>query len=61
MTPDKEEEVRALTLAEFEAGYAARSGVTAQWLHEHGRHGKPCACGDESCEGWQMGHAEVQT
>lgn len=47
-----------VTLAEFEQAYAERSGVTVAYLHENGRRGEPCACGDESCEGWQMAHVE---
>ncbi len=43
-----------MTKDEFEAAYAARSGVTVQRLYEMGRYGAPCNCGDESCEGWQM-------
>lgn len=42
------------TLAEFEKGYAERSGVTVEWLHKHGQHGAPCDCGEEGCRGWQM-------
>jgi hypothetical protein len=45
-----------LTAEEFEAAYAARSGVTVEWLHAHGRYAEPCDCGDEVCEGWAMGH-----
>jgi hypothetical protein len=43
-----------MTLEEFEAGYAERSGVTVEWLHNNGLHGKPCDCGNEFCEGWAM-------
>lgn len=39
---------------EFEVGYAERSGVTVEWLHEHGQRAKPCDCGDALCKGWQM-------
>jgi len=45
-----------VTAEEFEAGYAARSGVTVDFLHAHGRHAERCDCGDEMCEGWAMGH-----
>jgi hypothetical protein len=38
----------------FEAAYAAASGVTTDWLHEHGRRAVPCQCGDSICVGWQM-------
>jgi hypothetical protein len=42
--------------AEFEATYAARSGVTVDQLHAWGRYAEPCACGGDDCEGWAMGH-----
>lgn len=45
-----------MTKDEFEQGYAARSGVTVDWLHDHGRRGGPCCCGEDDCEGWQMLH-----
>jgi hypothetical protein len=45
-----------ITAEEFERGYAERSGVTIEWLHTHGRYAEPCDCGDDGCEGWQMGH-----
>ena len=45
-----------MNLREFEEGYAQRSEVTVEWLHEHGRYGVPCDCGEELCEGWQMLH-----
>lgn len=41
---------------QFEAAYAARSGVTVEFLHQHGRWAEPCDCGTETCEGWAMGH-----
>jgi hypothetical protein len=47
-----------MTREEFEAAYAARSGVTVAWLHAHGRRAESCACGDEFCEGWAMAHAD---
>ena len=43
-----------MTGEEFADGYAKRSGVTAQWLKEHGRGPRPCDCGERGCEGWQM-------
>jgi len=43
-----------MTLEEFEAGYAERSLVTVEWLHEHNQRGIPCDCGYEFCEGWKM-------
>ena len=44
-----------ITADEFEAAYAARSGVTVEFLHEHGRRAEPCGCGEDDCEGWAMG------
>jgi hypothetical protein len=43
---------------EFEAQYAARSGVTVAWLHAHGRYAEPCDCGADMCQGWAMGHQQ---
>lgn len=43
-----------MTGDEFEAAYAERSGVTVEWLIDNGYYAKPCHCGDEFCEGWQM-------
>jgi hypothetical protein len=45
-----------VTREQFEAAYAARSGVTVDFLHEHGRRAEPCDCGEPGCEGWQMAH-----
>lgn len=45
-----------MTEAEFEAGYAARSGVSVEWLHKRGRFAEPCDCGEPYCEGWAMGN-----
>jgi hypothetical protein len=45
-----------MTLAEFEAAYAARSGVTVEWLHSMERFGEPCDCEEPECEGFRMGH-----
>lgn len=47
-----------MTAAEFEARYAARSGVTVAWLHAHGRYAERCRCGWGMCEGWGMGHQQ---
>ncbi len=44
-------------LRKFEEGYAARSGTTIARLKELGREARPCDCGDERCEGWQMVNA----
>jgi hypothetical protein len=43
-----------MTLDEFEAAYAANSGITVEQLHRLGRHAAPCDCGDDMCVGWQM-------
>ena len=45
-----------MTKDEFEKGYAKRSGVTVEWLHNHNRFGAPCDCGEDECNGWQMKH-----
>lgn len=44
----------------FERRYAERSGVTVEFLHEHGRFGAVCDydCDYEDCEGFYMAHAE---
>jgi len=50
-----------MTKDEFEQGYAKRSKVTVEWLHEHDRFGLPCYCEQEGCEGWQMAHLTKHT
>lgn len=47
-----------MTKEEFELQYVKNSGVTVEWLREHGRVAKPCDCGDPSCQGWQMARSE---
>ncbi len=47
-----------MTGEEFEAAYAARSGVSTGWLHSAGRYAEPCDCGEPECEGWAMGHQQ---
>lgn len=42
-----------MTGAEFEVAYAARSGVTVDWLRAQGRVVMPCECEQDGCEGWQ--------
>ncbi len=39
---------------DFEEGYAKRSDVTVEWLHEQGEMGVPCGCEEKGCRGWQM-------
>lgn len=46
------------TAGQFAHEYAARSGVSVEWLKDAGRIVQPCDCADDICEGWQMGHAE---
>lgn len=41
------------TREEFEAAYAARSGITVEQLRLH-RHVVHCDCGKDGCEGWAM-------
>lgn len=36
--------------------FAARSGVTVEWLRAHGREVRRCDCEDVLCEGFQMAH-----
>ena len=49
-----------ITREQFEDAYANRSGVTVEWLKQHGREARPCNCGDELCEGWQMAHVSEE-
>ena len=49
-------ELRIPLPGEYEAAYAARSGVTVADLHRFGRYAEPCGCGGAGCEGWAMGH-----
>ena len=51
--------MRTMTATEFARGYAEHSGVTVEWLREHGREVRPCDCEFEGCEGWQMAHIEA--
>ena len=50
---------RLLTKAQFERRYAKGSATTVAKLHEWGREGCPCDCGDASCNGWQMIHRDA--
>ena len=47
-----------MTAGEFEAQYAARSGVTVAQLHAWGRYAEPCVCDVDMCQGWAMGHQQ---
>lgn len=42
----------------FAKEYAERSGVTVEWLKEHGREARECDCEEEGCEGWQMAYVD---
>lgn len=42
-----------MTKAEFERGYAARSGLSVAQLRSLGRVVRLCTCGEDGCEGWQ--------
>lgn len=42
-----------MTGEEFEAAYAARSGITVDSLRGLGRVVLPCDRGEDGCEGWQ--------
>ncbi len=46
------------TREEFAQAYARRSGVTVEWLLERGREVRPCDCGEDMCEGWQMAYVK---
>ena len=43
-----------MTREEFEEGYAKRSGVTVERLHELGQVAVRCSCGEDGCNGWAM-------
>lgn len=43
-----------VTREEFEAAYAARSGITVTGLHDLGREAVPCGCGSDMCQGWAI-------
>lgn len=47
-----------MTGEEFEAQYAANSGITIARLRELGRIVAPCSCDYEGCEGWQSVNGE---
>ena len=40
--------------SDFESKYAKQSGVSVDWLHEHGQNAVPCHCEEQTCEGWAM-------
>ena len=50
---------RRISAEEFEREYAERSGVTVEWLREHGRVVRPCDCGEDGCEGWKSVSAQA--
>ena len=41
-----------VTAEEFEAAYAARSGITVAELRAAGRVVAVCRCGQATCQGW---------
>ena len=43
-----------MTREEFARAYLERSGLTAEQLRDFGREPRPCVCGEENCDGWQM-------
>ena len=47
-----------MTRDEFEAWYAARSGITVAQLRAYGRYAEPCDCDADMCQGWAMGHQQ---
>ena len=49
-----------MTKDEFEAGYAMRSGVSIEWLHQHGQHAVLCDCGEHGCNGWAMARRDTK-
>jgi hypothetical protein len=50
------EDEAALTREQFEVRYVANSNLTIAHFRAWGRYVEPCDCGDEICDGWQMGH-----
>ena len=46
------------TVEQFEREYAARRQVTVEFLRQHGRHGEPCDCTEDICDGFQMAHSD---
>jgi hypothetical protein len=45
-----------MSIKDFEEEYAARSGVSVEWLHENGYSVAPCHCGEPNCQGFQITH-----
>ncbi len=43
-----------ITKEEFEKGYAVRSKMTLEKLHELGGHAEPCDCDYSGCKEWKM-------
>ena len=46
------------SVEDFESWFARWKGVTVDSLHEAGRWGHECDCGDGSCYGYQMTRME---
>ncbi len=51
MTPAR---IKIETAEEFLDLYAARSGITVEYLLKHRQGAKPCDCDYSECEGWQI-------
>ncbi len=51
---DEEQKDNTLSKEEFEKGYAERSHLTLEELHNLGLFPVLCDCGDENCKGWTM-------
>lgn len=51
---DYRDPVLDLTKEQFVAAYAQRSGMTVERLRELNQEVRPCDCGDEQCQGWQL-------
>ena len=43
-----------MTKEAFEQGYAERSNLTIEQLHELGLKATPCDCDDPHCQGWAI-------
>ena len=49
----------SMSREEFECDYAQRSGVSVEFLREHGRFAVRCDCGDFGCSGWKISKMNV--
>lgn len=46
--------ISEMSVEEFEAEYAKRSGVSVEFLHEHNQYAVPCNCEENNLPHWQM-------